>query len=151
MVFYCPCCYYYQNHSYYCLIYGNRKKANCPAGRSQDSSQTPPTPWPANVLSPPSGCSMRLTAGPSPRPLALGATDLLTVEEGPASAARAPGPLPVSTLVSSLGLTRQGKSKHDGAQGTCTLDVPAFPACSSLLRPSFVQSDWESGARVCHS
>lgn len=125
----------------------SREKVTCPTGQNQDSSQTPPIQRPANALSSPPDCSMKLTASPPHRPRALG------VHNGRRASlsGQRSGPPSWSHRNATLGLTRQSKSEHEEVRGTCILDAPAFPACGPLLEPSFVQSDWELRARVCHS
>lgn len=59
------------------------------------------------------------------------------------------GPLP-GTAATHSGLKRQGRQRARGAQGTRTLDA-SLTSLWPLARPTFVQSDWEWGARVCHS
>lgn len=130
----------------------SREKVTCPTGQNQDSRQTPPIPRLANALSSPPGCSMKLKASPPHRPQALGVTDLFTMEEGPASAASAPGPLPGATEMPLWG--SQGKAKasmkrlEEPVSLTHLPSQPAAPCSDHHL--SRVIGNWERGY-VIHS
>lgn len=130
----------------------SREKVTYPTGQNQDSSQTPPIPRPANALSSPLGCSVKLTASPPHRPQALGVTDSFTMEEGPASAASAPGPLPGATEMPLWG--SQGKAKANMRRLKEPLSLtylPSQPAAPCLDHHlSKVIGNWERGY-VIHS